>query len=180
MHATRPPDSLADRKPAKPRQAMPQYNPPPNWPAPPPGWTPPEGWKAPANWPAPPKGWQLWLPAKKEGSWFGRHKVLTGVGGGLAALMLIGSIASAADDRSPNATATPTPGASSTATKPTPTTTPSEPKPKPTEEPRARKGETVKSGGLQFTVSKVKCGVTRIGDDDREQLRARGASSQGR
>ena len=45
---------------------MPQYNPPPNWPAPPPGWTPPAGWKAPANWPPPPKGWKLWLPAKKE------------------------------------------------------------------------------------------------------------------
>ena len=41
MHATRPPDSPADREPAEPRQPMPQYNPPSNWPVPPPGWTPP-------------------------------------------------------------------------------------------------------------------------------------------
>src|SRR5215207_4604261 len=41
IDATRPPDFPADRRPAKPGQAMPQYNPPPNWPAPPPGWTPP-------------------------------------------------------------------------------------------------------------------------------------------
>src|SRR5829696_8918171 len=67
---------------------MPKYNPPPNWPAPPPGWTPPQGWKAPANWPPPPNGWKFWLPDEKDGSWFGRHKTLTSVGG-LAALVLV-------------------------------------------------------------------------------------------
>jgi hypothetical protein len=86
---------------------MPRYNPPPNWPAPPPGWTPPQGWKAPANWPSPPKGWKFWLPDENDGSWFGRDKVLTGVGGGLAALLLIGTIASGGDNPVPNATGTP-------------------------------------------------------------------------
>src|SRR5215207_6806986 len=107
---------------------MPKFNPPPNWPAPPPGWTPPQGWKAPANWPPPPKGWKFWRPDEKDGSWFGRHKTLTSVGG-LAALvlLLIGTIASGGDDPAPNAAATPTAGASSTATAPTPT-----PKPSPT------------------------------------------------
>jgi len=80
---------------------MPNYNSPPNWPAPPPGWTPPDGWQAPANWPPPPKGWKFWLPDENEGSWFGRHKVLTGVGGGLAALLFIGVVATVGSDPTP-------------------------------------------------------------------------------
>jgi len=47
-------------------------------------------------------GWLEVLAAdEKEGSWFGRHKVLTGVGGGLAALLLIGLVASAGNDPTP-------------------------------------------------------------------------------
>src|SRR5215212_2529817 len=102
---------------------MPRYNPPPNWPAPPPGWTPPDGWKAPANWPPPPNGWKFWVPDETEGSWFGRHKVLTGVGGGLAALLLIGTIASAGGDPAPVTWASAGPTTSPTATGPTPATT---------------------------------------------------------
>src|SRR5215212_6569465 len=80
---------------------MPNYNSPPNWPAPPPGWTPPEGWKAPDNWPPPPNGWKFWPPDDKKGSWFGRNKLLIGLGGGLAALTLIGVVASAGGDPTP-------------------------------------------------------------------------------
>src|SRR5215203_3537790 len=107
---------------------MPKFNPPPNWPAPPPGWTPPQGWKAPANWPPPPKGWKFWLPDEKDGSWFGRHKTLTSVGG-LAALVLvlIGTFASGGDNPVPNATGTPSSPAGPMAT---PTSKPS-PRPQP-------------------------------------------------
>jgi hypothetical protein len=105
---------------------MPRYNPPPNWPAPPPGWTPPDGWKAPANWPPPPNGWKLWLPDEKEGSWFGRHKVLTGVGGGLAALLLIGTVASVGSDPTPVTGSPASPTASPTVTGPAPATTEAE------------------------------------------------------
>jgi hypothetical protein len=138
---------------------MPTYNPPPNWPAPPPGWIPPAGWKAPANWPPPPNGWQFWLPDKKKGSWFGRHKILTGVGGGLAALLLIGSVASAGDDQTPNATAASTPSASPTATAPAPESTPS--KPEPTEEPtQAPQPEPMTYSGSGDEVVKFKKALT--------------------
>jgi hypothetical protein len=135
---------------------MPKYNPPPNWPAPPPGWTPPQGWKAPANWPPPPKGWKFWLPDEKDGSWFGRHKTLTSVGG-LAALLLlfIVSVASGGDDPSPNAAATPTRDASSTATAPTPTTTPGEPEPS-TKRKAEPKGSSAKFKHFTVTVRDVR------------------------
>src|SRR5215211_4379661 len=113
---------------------MPKYNPPPNWPTPPPGWTPPDGWKAPANWPPPPNGWKFWLPDEKEGSWFGRHKLLTGVGGGFAALLLIGLVASAGGDPTPVTGSPASPTASPTVTAPMPATT-EEPTKEPTKEP---------------------------------------------
>jgi hypothetical protein len=83
----------------------PRYNPPPNWPPPPAGWTPPPGWQPDPAWGPPPEGWQLWTdaphgspwgasaaaaPDTKKGSWFGRHKVLTGVAAVAALVVLIG------------------------------------------------------------------------------------------
>ncbi len=144
---------------------MPTYNPPPNWPTPPPGWTPPAGWKAPANWPPPPNGWQFWLPDKKDGSWFGRHKLLTSVGGGLAALLLIGSVASGANDQAPNATAPPPPDASPTATS-SPTGQPTSAPPTPT--PKLARVPAVE--GLSLTEAKQKLGAAglEVGDIDRQ------------
>ena len=143
---------------------MPKYNPPPNWPAPPPGWTPPAGWKAPANWPPPPNGWQFWLPDEKKGSWFGRHKLLTSVGGGLAALLLIGSIASGANDQAPNATAPP-PDASPTATG-SPSGQPTSAPPTPT--PKLARVPAVE--GLSLAEAKRKLGAAslELGEVDRQ------------
>jgi len=102
---------------------VPKYNPPPNWPSRPPGWTPPDGWKAPANWPPPPDGWKFWLPDEKQDPWFGRKKLLIGLGGGLVGVMLIGIIASAGGDLAPVTGASASPTTSSAATEPTPATT---------------------------------------------------------
>ena len=147
---------------------MPKYNPPPNWPTPAPGWTPPAGWKAPANWPPPPNGWQFWLPDKKDGSWFGRHKLLTSVGGGLAALLLIGSIASGANDPAPNATAPPPPDASPTATS-SPSDQPTAAPPKPTPKPTLTLARVPAVEGLGLVKAKreLRAAGLEVGDIDR-------------
>jgi Domain of unknown function (DUF4352) len=144
---------------------VPKYNPPPNWPAPPPGWTPPTGWKAPANWPPPPNGWKFWLPDEKEGSWFGRHKILSTVGGVLAGLALLTTFFSIGDD-TPSAvsetSASPTTSAATSIPEKSssPSTGPAE-----EEESLPGIGDTVRDGVLEFTVKSMNCGVTQIGDE---------------
>ena len=74
-----------------------RFNPPPNWPAPPTGWTPPAGWQPDPSWGPAPEGWNFWVDdaaaaavsGPKQGSWFARHKVLTGV----AATAVVGIVA---------------------------------------------------------------------------------------
>ncbi len=78
-----------------------RYNPPPNWPTPPAGWTPPQGWQPDPAWGPPPPGWHVWVddgstapapsPASAKGSWFKRHKILTGLG----ALLVVGGVSTA-------------------------------------------------------------------------------------
>jgi micrococcal nuclease len=118
-----------------------RFNPAPGWPKPPEDWTPHPGWQPDPSWPRAPEGWQLWVD---DHGWFRRHKVITGVGGGLAALLLIGAVAgdpqpeqsdaraaSALSTALPRPPATPAPATSdaptaSVSTKPTATTTPAE------------------------------------------------------
>jgi hypothetical protein len=69
-----------------------RFNPPPNWPAAPAGWSPPPGWQPDPSWGPPPPGWTLWV----SDSWFARNKVVTGVLGGLLALVLMCGMCSVA------------------------------------------------------------------------------------
>lgn len=82
-----------------------RYNPPPNWPQPPAGWTPPPGWQPDPAWGPAPEGWQVWVedsdmngasPApttgRAQGSWFARHKVLTGLVAVLLLFFVIGAL----------------------------------------------------------------------------------------
>ena len=120
------------------------FNPPPNWPTPAPGWTPPPGWKPDPAWGPAPEGWDFGGPEpskNKRKSWFGRHKILTTVGG----LILVSGFINAVngEDEAPaDATAavveSATPRAEETTSKPSPsaTLTPS-PSPVATVEPAA-------------------------------------------
>jgi len=135
-----------------------RYNPPPNWPTPPAGWTPAQGWQPDPAWGPAPLGWQVWVddglttpassPASTKGSWFKRHKILTGLG----ALLVVGGVGVALgggdDPTTPVAGGTkPVPTSSSTSSSSSSSTTSSKtgapastpttkvaPKPKPSQE----------------------------------------------
>jgi len=83
-----------------------RFNPPPNWPAAPTGWTPGPDWAPDPSWGPAPVGWSLWIPEQSR-SWFARHKVLTGVGGGFVALFLLCGVIGAVSGGSSNHNAVP-------------------------------------------------------------------------
>ena len=97
----------------------------------------------------------MWVPnTAQSGSWFGRHKVLTGVGAAVILFALIGIIGSA--------------GGSKPATTSAPAATQS-PAGKPAAKPAAKKpggariGQPVRDGKFEFTVTRVQPGVTQVG-----------------
>lgn len=109
-----------------------RYFPPPNWPPAPPGWTPPPGWQPDPKWGPPPANWALW---REDQSWFSRHKVMTGVGGGLAFLVLVSAIGNSGGSTTESASvvnsATPAPSAPSVTSSGSPSS-PSAPASQPT------------------------------------------------
>lgn len=110
-----------------------KYNSPPSWPAPPNAdWRPPEGWQADPSWGPAPEDWAFWVedeptpsvettvgPAR--GAWFGRHKVLTGLG---AVLLLAGFAAAASGNETGTKVAASSPTGSSTSSETTVLSTP--------------------------------------------------------
>jgi len=147
---------------------VPIYNPPPNWPRTPPGWSPPTGWRPPREWGPAPAGWRFWLPDQpaSSASWFGRHKVLTVLGGVVALIVLLSVIGGGSEEPSAGPGATISSGAVASADR-----APSDPsstgassnaaKPKKPTLPVV--GDKVRDKRLQFTVEKIKCGVKKIG-----------------
>ncbi|XAS76601.1 DUF4352 domain-containing protein [Dermatophilaceae bacterium Sec6.4] len=126
------------------------------------GGGPPKG-----NWnpPSPP------APPAPKRNWFARHKILTGIG----ALILIAAAASAAGGGGSSAasgspssdTSISTAGPTSAKSAASTPKTSSSPTKKPTEA-SARKpgiGAPVKDGNLQFVVTKVRTGVSQVGDE---------------
>jgi hypothetical protein len=163
------------------------FNPPPNWPKPPEGWTPPPDWKPDPAWGPAPEGWQLWTespegapyaaaaeppPAAKSGSWFGRHKVLTGVAAVAAVGIAIGVATSGggsadAEDapaKSDTVASEPAPGNAGTTEDVKDAEAPAE---KPAEKPAATTpglNAAVRDGTFEFSVTSVEPGVKTVGD----------------
>ncbi|GCE77652.1 DUF4352 domain-containing protein [Cellulomonas biazotea] len=149
----------------------PRYNPPPNWPAPPAGWTPPPGWQPEPSWGPAPEGWQLWVDDDKRPGWFARHKVLTGLGVGVAVLVVAIGASGGGDDAKEAAVpeqAASEPAAPAVPEKPAQETAPEEgPEVAPVEEAPALAplGTPVRDGKFEFVVHGTECGVTTVGDE---------------
>lgn len=158
-----------------------RFNPPPNWPQPPAGWQPPQGWKPDPAWGPAPEGWQLWVnddqpaasprPAAKK-SWFGRHKVLTGLGIGVIAVVGLTAVAGGGED-SPTASppadtsglADADSGEAEAAVDADTEGTDAEAEAPTQEESLAGIGDTVSGGGMDFTVNGIECGETTLGSE---------------
>lgn len=153
-----------------------KYNPPPNWPAPPQGWTPQPGWTPDPTWGAAPEGWQLWVPEPGEApaaplaapavkrNWFLRHKVLTGLGAAVIVFGIIGAVSGGGGSKTPVAS-TPD-AATSTTSSPAPAVanpSPAAVKTTPPAPLKSQIGQPFRDGKFQFTVTKVKKGVSRVG-----------------
>jgi hypothetical protein len=157
----------------------PKFNPPPNWPTPPEGWTPPPGWQPDPQWGPAPDGWQLWVDsadpaaygaaaatANKQGSWFGRHKVLTGVAAA-AALVVVLAVANGGG----SAEAEDAPAHEDTvASAPTVGGTEDIAEDKAAEKPAEKPADTtpglntaVRDGKFEFTVTGVETGLKSVG-----------------
>lgn len=90
---------------------MSNWTPPPNWPKPEPGWSPPPGWQPDPSWGPAPPGWKF---EQDGGNWFSRHKVLTGVLGVFALLIVLGAVGgggNSTDELASDSSSSPTPSA---------------------------------------------------------------------
>lgn len=132
-----------------------RFNPPPGWPPVAPGWTPAPDWKPDPSWPPAPAGWQLWVPntPKAKGSWFGRHKILTAVGGLVVLIVVIAAATSGGGSKTAPAASSNTPAAA-------------KPPPVKAAPKGARIGQAVRDGKFEFTVTRVQPGIARVGTAD--------------
>jgi hypothetical protein len=95
-------------------------------------------------------------PAAPKKSWVARHKVLTGIGGAILAIIVISAANSGGDD---TATAAADPSVTAQATAETAESVEAEP-----EVVENVFGTKVRDGKFEFTVTGMKCGIKTIGD----------------